>query len=684
MSWRRAVSRGSRASQVDIIDAPYEILQQAVLSAARNLAERGDHHVISPVDGARKGPSPGSSLRIGLFGNQANQSYVTARALRRLGYNVEIVVQENNIDNYIMSRPFWEECEFEGKEVSEALRLADVWEPPAFVRRIAYDDALQARYSFRFSAVEEVIQVYAEATGQRIPRDLALVLAQWMGHWPYIRAMNDYDVVHLSMWPICLGIFSPKPYVVCPLGGELFITAFEEDVQGLMFRASFRGASHLAVAETNYSAYLDRLETRSPRTFLPLIVDTDMYTDGAEIELRRTWRESTGGKYFLFSVCRQSWEWKGNDRLVRAFGRFVKSGGAEWRLILLEWGDDVDRTKDLLKELDLQSRVIWQGICSKPVLRKRQRAADVVCDQFVMEGYGSSVLESLAAGKPVVMSPVPENAINVFSNLPPFIGAKTEDQILAALERLAADNSPSQAGRAGRAWVEREHGFRALADRYLDMFHAVARSVFEVRDVSGGSVGAAGHIELLRQLQGLQADLRSQLTKEWNRSLPFGDLIGDRWERARYLGFGEGASIYDSGVVLGPVVVGERTWIGPACILDGSEGLSIGSTCSISAGCQIYSHDSVGWAVTGGAAPYRKSSTIIGNCVYLGPGTVVSAGVRIGDHSVVGALSFVKDDIPPYSFAAGAPARVIGRVRIRDDSTYEVEAWSSTAKATAK
>ena len=71
-----------------------------------------------------------------------------------------------------------------------------------------------------------------------------------------------------------------------------------------MFRASFRGASHLAVAETNYSAYLDRLETRSPRTFLPLIVDTDMYTDGAEIELRRTWRELTGGK--VLSVFRLS------------------------------------------------------------------------------------------------------------------------------------------------------------------------------------------------------------------------------------------------------------------------------------------------------------------------------------------------------------------------------------------
>src|SRR3982750_1585315 len=92
-----------------------------------------------------------------------------------------------------------------------------------------------------------------------------------------------------------------------------------------------------------------------------------------------------------------------------------------------------------------------------------------------------------------------------------------------------------------------------------------------------------------------------------HRSLPLGDLVADRWARARALGFGEGTSVYDSALVLGDVRVGERTWIGPQTVLDGSGGLTIGSTCSISAGVHIYTHDTVRWALSGGVAPYERA-----------------------------------------------------------------------------
>lgn len=157
---------------------------------------------------------------------------------------------------------------------------------------------------------------------------------------------------------------------------------------------------------------------------------------------------------------------------------------------------------------------------------------------------------------------------------------------------------------------------------------------------------------------------RAEIKKRWDRVLPLGDALGDRWEKARFLGFGEGASIYDSALVIGDVRVGEKTWIGPNCVLDGSGGLTIGATCSISAGVQIYSHDTVDWAVSGGIASYRKQSTEIGDHVYVGPNTVIAAGSHIGACSIVGALSFVKGKLPPNTLAVGTPAKVIGRVEI--------------------
>jgi acetyltransferase-like isoleucine patch superfamily enzyme len=145
------------------------------------------------------------------------------------------------------------------------------------------------------------------------------------------------------------------------------------------------------------------------------------------------------------------------------------------------------------------------------------------------------------------------------------------------------------------------------------------------------------------------------------------ELLFDRWERARSLGFGEGASIYHSSLVYGDVRVGERTWIGPHTLLDGTFGLTIGSFCSISAGVSLYTHDTVQWALSGGRAAAEGAPVSVGDCSYLGAQTVVARGVTIGDHVVVGAGSFVNRDIPPWTVAAGVPCRPIGRIEQAGD-----------------
>ncbi len=169
-------------------------------------------------------------------------------------------------------------------------------------------------------------------------------------------------------------------------------------------------------------------------------------------------------------------------------------------------------------------------------------------------------------------------------------------------------------------------------------------------------------------LWSLHQQLRKEVKNRWNRAVPFADELFDRWERAAFLGFGKGASIYDSSLVIGDVVVGEETWIGPFTVLDGRGGLRIGRFCSISSGTQLYSHDTVKWALTGGKAKEVRQPTQIGDCCYIGPMSVVSGGVTVGDHSVVGASSFVKENVPPFSIVAGIPARVIGHVELIGDA----------------
>ncbi len=53
---------------------------------------------------------------------------------------------------------------------------------------------------------------------------------------------------------------------------------------------------------------------------------------------------------------------------------------------------------------------------------------------------------------------------------------------------------------------------------------------------------------LLNTLRALYEGLRSSTRERWRRDLPFDELLFDRWERARSLGFEAGASIYHASV----------------------------------------------------------------------------------------------------------------------------------------
>ena len=174
------------------------------------------------------------------------------------------------------------------------------------------------------------------------------------------------------------------------------------------------------------------------------------------------------------------------------------------------------------------------------------------------------------------------------------------------------------------------------------------------------------HLDLIDRLKKLYKYLRDEMWSKRNRELPLDELIFDRWEKARRLGFGKGTSVYHNSYIYGNVKVGKNTWIGPFTVLDGEGTLEIGDSCSISSGVQIYTHNSVKWAISGGKEFYEKKTVKIGNFCFIYANSVIRDGVSIGDYSVVGACSFVNKEIPPYSIVIGTPAKIVGNVVVDD------------------
>jgi len=129
--------------------------------------------------------------------------------------------------------------------------------------------------------------------------------------------------------------------------------------------------------------------------------------------------------------------------------------------------------------------------------------------------------------------------------------------------------------------------------------------------------------------------------------------------------FGQGSSVQTRCRFLNgrKVHLGERNVINFGCLLDGRKfQIHTGHDVSIGPDATILTlgHDprSPGFADSGG-------DVTIGDYVWIGYGSIILPGIRIGDGAVVGAGAVVTKNVEPYSVVAGNPARKIGE-RSRD------------------
>ena len=113
------------------------------------------------------------------------------------------------------------------------------------------------------------------------------------------------------------------------------------------------------------------------------------------------------------------------------------------------------------------------------------------------------------------------------------------------------------------------------------------------------------------------------------------------------------------------VRIGEGTFLNIGVMVAAVELVEIGSHCMFANGCFVtdgnHRFDDPDRPVTWQGFT-SKGPTRIGDNVWCGANVVVTSGVTIGDRSVIGANSVVTTDIPPFSIAAGSPARVIRQV----------------------
>jgi len=126
--------------------------------------------------------------------------------------------------------------------------------------------------------------------------------------------------------------------------------------------------------------------------------------------------------------------------------------------------------------------------------------------------------------------------------------------------------------------------------------------------------------------------------------------------------------VHPLAAVTGNVVIGKNCYIGPGAALRGDWGeIIIEDGCNVQENCIIHMFPGVTVQLKQSAHIGHGAiihGAVIGKNCLIGMNAVVMDNVEIGDESIVGALSFIRDGekFPSRSLVVGNPARIIKQV----------------------
>lgn len=131
---------------------------------------------------------------------------------------------------------------------------------------------------------------------------------------------------------------------------------------------------------------------------------------------------------------------------------------------------------------------------------------------------------------------------------------------------------------------------------------------------------------------------------------------------------GDNVRIDDFSVIIatGKLKISSHVSIHNFCFLGAKFGLNIGNFVTFAPGVKIFtaSDDYQGDFLTGVMVPPemtggKKGPIQISDHVIIGSGSVILPGCNIGEGCAVGALSLVKDSLPPWGIYAGIPVTLL-------------------------
>ncbi len=432
--------------------------------------------------------------KILFIGNIAQNGYLITKFLRKHALSADLLIYSYT---HIMGQPEWEDAEINGNpphwDVNWKRYVKDKYHRPDWIYEIRARSYSKIYTLFAKLSKRQMYRYEENRIDDKYARELILLSKERLkgindpvSRLDIEKAMNycNYPGIpkgFLDQYDIIIGsgvdavlplLLAPKKKHIAFEHGTMRDLPFEKSFWGRLLALAYTQA-HCCIITNPDCIVSARKMLLSNYVFLPHPVDykysrNTSEKDNSIIKKNKDFR--------IFSPARHDWDIKGNEKILKAFADFIsKTESSNSRLYLLEWGNDVDKSKRLINELKIDGYVLWKPVVCGQELSKMYQCCDVVLDQFILGVFGSITPQALACGKPVITSYSREKNGWAFKEPPPILKASNEKDIAISLFRLYCNSDQIYSiGKAGKAWYEKHHSPEYVSKRLKDLLERVS------------------------------------------------------------------------------------------------------------------------------------------------------------------------------------------------------------------
>jgi glycosyltransferase involved in cell wall biosynthesis len=202
---------------------------------------------------------------------------------------------------------------------------------------------------------------------------------------------------------------------------------------------------------------------KCPVTVIPNGVDFDHFSAPLYADQRKSFRNELGfadGDIVMVTSSRLVYK-NALDDVIMA----LESLPANYRFLILGSGPDEHALKEQVRDLALEKRVTFMGFIPHDKLPQYLHASDIFVRPSRSEGLGNSFLEAMAAGLPVIATPVggiPDFLVNGETGF--FCEVGNPKSIAQKAEKLAKDReSRDYVVERAREMVRQRYGWDNIA-----------------------------------------------------------------------------------------------------------------------------------------------------------------------------------------------------------------------------